>query len=434
MEERLDGLMSAQRRYFESGATRSREFRAEQLTRLRAAIQRHEADILAAVQQDLGKPTKEAYGSEIAFIYAELDYTLERLEGWMEPLRVETPSALQPAASYLLREPLGQVLIIAPWNYPFQLVVGPLIGAIAAGNCAVLKPSELAPATAALVERLIGETFAEEFVAVVNGGVETAQALLRRRWDHIFFTGSTAVGRAVARAAAEHLTPVTLELGGKSPCIVDREVDVDLAARRIVRGKFFNAGQTCVAPDYILVDRAVKGDLLARMAEQVTAAYGPDLSRSDKIARIVNERHFDRLVGLLGEGQVVVGGQHDWSARYLAPTIIDEPPLTAPVMQEEIFGPILPVLGYDSLDEAVALIRRFPKPLALYVFTTSEQTKQRLLAEFSFGGGCVNHIMMHLSNPNLPFGGVGDSGTGAYHGRYSFEAFSHRKAILDASR
>lgn len=434
MEQYLDALMEAQQTYFLSGATRSYEFRVEQLHRLKAAIQRYESEIMAALKQDLGKPDLEAYAGEVGFVYAELSHVLKELKTWMRPQRVSTPLTLQPGKSFVISEPLGKVLIISPWNYPFQLLIAPLIGALAAGNCAVLKPSELAPHTAQVVERLIGEIFAREYVAVVQGGVEASEALLARKWDHIFFTGSSSVGRIVARAAAEHLTPVTLELGGKSPCIVDRDTDLDVTARRVAWGKFFNAGQTCVAPDYLLVDAAVKEPLLERLIRQIGEFFGPDPAQSEDYARIISPRHFDRLVGLLAEGRLVIGGQHDRATRYIAPTIMDEPPLTAPVMQEEIFGPILPVLTYRTLDEAIHLVRQFPKPLALYLFSNSEATQQRILSELSFGGGCINNTLMHLSNPHLPFGGVGESGMGAYHGKFSFETFSHRKSIVQSSQ
>ena len=434
MEQNLDALIEAQQAYFLSGATRSYEFRVQQLRRLRDAVQRYEPEIMTALKEDLGKPDLEAYAGEVGFVYAELRHVLKELKTWMRPKRVPTPLTLQPSSSFVISEPLGRVLIISPWNYPFQLLIAPLIGALAAGNCAVLKPSELAPYTAQVVERLIGDVFPREYVAVVQGGVEVAQALLARKWDHIFFTGSTSVGRIVARAAAEHLTPVTLELGGKSPCIVDRETDLDVTARRIAWGKFFNAGQTCVAPDYLLVDASIKEPLLERLVRQIGEFFGPDPAQSEDYARIISVRHFDRLVGLMEDGRLVTGGQHDRTSRYIAPTIIDEPPLSSPVMQEEIFGPILPVLTYRTLDEAIHIVRQFPKPLALYLFSNSEATQQRILSELSFGGGCINNTLMHLSNPYLPFGGVGASGMGAYHGKYSFETFSHRKSIVRSTQ
>ncbi|MHB9144601.1 MAG: aldehyde dehydrogenase [Symbiobacteriia bacterium] len=426
----LGRLITAQREFFDSGATRSYAFRAEQLRRLRRAIRAHEAEIFAALKMDMGKPEMEAYASEIGFVYEEIRHMLRRLRSWMAPKRVGTPLAAQPATSFILSEPLGEVLIISPWNYPFLLLVSPLLGAIAGGNCAVVKPSELAPHTAAVIEKVIAETFPAHYVATVQGGPDVAQVLLARQWDYIFFTGSGAVGRIVARAAAEHLTPTTLELGGKSPAIVHRDAKLDVAARRIVWGKFFNAGQTCVAPDYVLAQRDIKEELLAHMKRHLAQFFGPDPKRSEDYARIVNQRHFDRLSGLLGAGRVVAGGEADRDDLYIAPTILAGVPRDAPVMQEEIFGPILPVIEYETLDEAIATVRRFPKPLSLYLFTGDHRVEERILRDLPFGGGCINDTLMHLTNPHLPFGGVGPSGMGAYHGKFSFDTFSHRKGIV----
>lgn len=431
----LDQLMRTQRAYFLSGATRSYEFRTQQLRRLRALIKEHEDQILAALDQDIGKPGFEAYTSEVGFMYEEIDYTLSSLASWMKPKRVRTPLILMPSSSQIIPEPMGQVLIIGPWNYPLQLVLSPLVGAIAAGNVAVLKPSELAPATSRLLAEIIPKAFSPEYITVVEGAVEVSQALLARHWDYIFFTGSTTVGRIVARAAAEHLTPVTLELGGKSPCIVHRETDLDVTARRIAWGKFFNAGQTCVAPDYLLVDETIKAPLLERLKNQIHAFFGDDPARSPDYARIINERHFDRLTGLLveGEGQVVAGGRSDRAARYMAPTIIDGVRLEHRVMADEIFGPILPVLSFRTLDEAIATVRERPNPLALYLFTSNEQVQERIMTELPFGGGCINNTVMHLASPYLPFGGRGASGTGAYHGKYTFDTFTHHKSVVKSS-
>lgn len=426
----LDSVLAEQRAFYETGATRPYAFRAEQLRRLKRAIQAWESQIGAALAADMGKPEFEAFTSEIAFLYWEIDHALKHLKGWMKPRRVGTPMAIMPSRSFILPEPLGQVLIIGPWNYPLMLVLVPLVGAIAAGNTAVLKPSEVAPHTSALMARLIESTFPRSYVAVVEGGADAAQALLARRWDHIFFTGGSAVGKIVARAAAEHLTPVTLELGGKSPCMVDSEVNLAVAARRIAWGKFFNAGQTCVAPDYLLVHRSVKEPFLAALAGQIQEFYGREPKRSPDYARIVSDRHFDRLAALLGEGQVIIGGQLDRASRYIAPTVIDGVQLHHRSMQEEIFGPILPVLTYDHLDQAIATVRKMPNPLALYLFTNNRATEERVLAEVPFGGGCVNNTVVHLSNPNLPFGGRGQSGYGACHGKSGFDTFSHRKPVV----
>jgi aldehyde dehydrogenase (NAD+) len=344
---------------------------------------------------------------------------------------VAAPVAVQPARARIVREPLGVVLVIAPWNYPVQLALVPLIGALAGGNCVVLKPSEVAPATSAVLARLIPRYLDPECVAVVEGGVPETTALLAERFDHVFYTGNGTVGRIVMEAAAKHLTPVTLELGGKSPCLVDSEVDLDVAARRIVWGKFFNAGQTCVAPDYALVPAALEKPLLERMKQVLVDFYGADPEKSPDFGRIVNGRHHARLTALLGAGEVVVGGRHDAASRYLAPTILRAVPPDAPVMQNEIFGPILPVLTVRDLDEAIAFVNAREKPLALYVFTRDRRAAKRVLAETSSGAVTVNDCITHMVPHGLPFGGVGPSGMGAYHGPHSFHTFTHAKAVLD---
>jgi aldehyde dehydrogenase (NAD+) len=322
--------------------------------------------------------------------------------------------------------------VIAPWNYPLQLILAPLLGAIAAGNCAILKPSELAPHTADVVNHLIAKAFAPEYVAVVEGGPELSTALLQRKFDYIFFTGGTGVGRIVSRAAAEQLTPVTLELGGKSPCIVDADADLDVAAKRIAWGKWFNAGQTCVAPDYLLLHRSIKTPFLAKLQVYITQFFGADPAESPDFARIINDKHFDRIASLI-DGDVIIGGQTHRSTRYISPTVIDNVTLTDLIMQGEIFGPVLPIITYDHLDEAFDVVRQMPNPLALYLFAKNKQVQERVLTELSFGGGCINNTLAHLANPSLPFGGIGASGMGRYHGRYSFDTFSHKKAVLHSS-
>ncbi|MBX3471007.1 MAG: aldehyde dehydrogenase family protein [Planctomycetes bacterium] len=431
--EPVPAVLERLRATFRAGRTRPLAWRVEQLQRLRTLLREREAEAMAALRADLGKPALEAYGGEIGFVVAEIDHTLAHLHAWARPEKVSTPLANQPACSTIIREPLGVVLIIGPWNYPLQLTLGPLVAALAAGNCAVVKPSEVASHTSALVARWLSD-LAPDAVAVVEGGVPETTALLEQRFDHIFFTGSTQVGRVVMQAAAKHLTPVTLELGGKSPCIVDQKVDLSVAARRILWGKFWNAGQTCVAPDYVIVHEAVAGRLVERLRATLTEFYGPDPKASPDYARIINERHHRRLVGMLGQGgQVVVGGEHDEAARYIAPTIVQDPPLDAALMTEEIFGPILPVVTLRGLREAIELVNSRPKPLALYVFSSDRAAQEQVLAETSSGGACVNDTVAHLSVPDLPFGGVGDSGMGAYHGRAGFETFSHRKSVLNKS-
>jgi aldehyde dehydrogenase (NAD+) len=361
---------------------------------------------------------------------AEIDHTLKHLPSWIKPEKVATPLANQPATSTIHHDPLGVVLIIGPWNYPVQLVLGPLVGALAAGNCALIKPSEVASHTSSLIARWLAD-FAPGAVTVIEGGVPETTQLLEQRFDHIFFTGSTSVGKVVMAAAARHLTPVTLELGGKSPCYVDRDVDLKVAARRILWGKFWNAGQTCVAPDYLLVHEAIRRPLLDELRSTLVEFYGEDPRKSPDYARIVSERHHERLVAMLGEGcKVVVGGQHDGASRYLAPTIVEDAPAEARLMQEEIFGPILPIVPVKSVRDAIEYVNARPKPLALYVFSSDRATQDQLLSETSSGGACVNDTIAHLGVPDLPFGGVGDSGMGAYHGKTSFETFSHRKGVM----
>ncbi len=424
-------LLEALRETFDSGRTRSLAWRLGQLEALEALVLEREDELCEALRQDLGKSRFEAWLGELGVLRAELRHTRKHLAEWVRPERVPVPFPLQPARAEVVREPLGVVLIIAPWNYPVQLALAPLIGALAAGNCAVVKPSEIAPASSAVLAEWLPRYLDPDAVRVVQGGVPETQALLAQRWDHVFYTGNGRVGRIVMKAAAEHLTPVTLELGGKSPCFVLRDADLRTAARRIAWGKFFNAGQTCVAPDYLLVDRAVEQPLLDALGEAIHRFYGERPRQSPDYARIVNERHFDRLVGLLqGSGQVVFGGEYDRDARYIAPTVLREVPEDAPVMQEEIFGPILPVLTYGELSEAIERVRRGEEPLALYVFGRSPGEVDRVLSETRSGGACVNDVVVHLSVPDLPFGGVGESGMGAYHGRASFETFSHRRSVL----
>jgi aldehyde dehydrogenase (NAD+) len=426
----ISSQLERQRGFFRAGHTRSLTFRQQSLHRLKLAIQNRQQEILNALAADFGKPAFEGYTTEVGFVLDELTQTLKHLPEWCEPERVPTPLVHQPAESAIHVEPYGVVLIMAPWNYPFQLLIDPLIAAVAAGNCAVLKPSEFTPKTAALISQLITQCFDPGHVAVIEGGVAETQALLDHPFDYIFFTGSTAVGRLVMEKAARHLTPVTLELGGKSPCIVDQGVDLEMSARRIAWGKFLNAGQTCVAPDYLCVPRAEKALWIAALCQWILRFYGPDPAASADYPRIVNDSHFERLSHLMQSGRIVSGGQTDARQRYIAPTLIDDVDWDSPLMQEEIFGPLLPVLSYDSLDELIERIAARPKPLALYFFSEHQAHQARILQELSFGGGCLNDTILHLANPHLPFGGVGASGMGACHGKYGFDTFSHRKSIL----
>ncbi|MBX7554722.1 aldehyde dehydrogenase family protein [Streptomyces sp. NPDC004232] len=425
-------IVARLRATFATGRTKPVDWRTEQLRRLRAMLTERGADLAAALHADLGKSGTEAYRTEIDFTIREIDHTLDHLADWLRPEPAPVPAHLgADATAWTQYDPLGVVLVIAPWNYPAQLLLAPMVGALASGNAVVVKPSELAPATSAALAELIPAYLDTDAVAVVEGGVPETTALLAERFDHIFYTGNGTVGRIVMRAAAEHLTPVTLELGGKSPVFVDRDADLDVVADRLARGKFLNAGQTCVAPDYVLTDPETAAALETSLVRAVETLFGTDPAQSPEYGRIVNERHFDRLSGLLGSGRVAVGGASDRTAKYIAPTVLADVDPASAVMQEEIFGPILPIVTVPGLDEAIAFINDRDKPLALYVFSESEQTRGRIAAETSSGGLGYGLPLAHLTVSDLPFGGVGGSGMGNYHGRYSIETFSHRKAVLD---
>jgi len=416
--------------YFRTHRTKAVGFRLEALRMLGDAIRRHERSITEALGADLNKSEFEAFASEVGIVLKEISFVRKRLRSWAKPRKVRTPLTHIGSRSAIHSEPYGVVLIVAPWNFPFQLAIAPLVGAIAAGNCAVIKPSELTPHTSEAIAAMIRETFPEEYIAVVQGGADASQALLDTDVDYIFFTGGTSVGKVVMEAAARRLTPVTLELGGKSPCIVHEDARLDLAAKRIAWGKFMNAGQTCVAPDYVYVHQAVKEAFLLRLKEAIGQLYGASPLTSGSYTRIVSEKHFERLVRLLEDGRTAVGGDFDRDALMIEPTVLTDVTPGAAVMRDEIFGPILPILTYTDLDDVVTAVNDRPKPLALYVFTESEEVQRQVLAHTSFGGGCVNDTVYHFTSPYLPFGGVGPSGMGAYHGRSSFELFSHRKSVL----
>ncbi|WP_286188144.1 aldehyde dehydrogenase [Rossellomorea sp. RS05] len=433
MLENYQDLLSKQRTYFRTGETKSVAFRINTLNTLKSLVQKHEQDILDAVKQDLNKSELEAKRAEVGLVIGEIDFMVENLEEWAATKEVPTPASHEGAKSFIQPEPYGSALVIAPWNYPFQLAVTPLVGAIAGGNTAVLKPSELTPKTSALLSTLINDNFPEEYLHVVEGEVETSTALLKEDFDYIFFTGSTGVGKIVAEAAAKHLTPTTLELGGKSPTIVHEDANLDEAAQRIARGKFANAGQTCVAPDYLLVHSSVKDELMSKFKEVITASYGENIVENPNFGHVVSERHFDRLVGFLDNGSIVTGGKHDRDNLIIEPTILDNISWDDSVMQDEIFGPILPVMTYDSLDEIIEPIVKRPKPLALYLFSDDEAVQDQILSTISFGGGSINDTINHMTSHYLPFGGVGDSGMGAYHGKASFDTFTHFKSVLKRS-
>lgn len=426
-------LSKKQLSFFNSGKTKDVAFRIETLKKLRELVVGHEDDILKAVKADLNKPEFEAKRAEVGLVLSEIDFAVENLAEWAAPKEVETPSTHAGAKSYIYQDPYGLALVIAPWNYPFQLAVSPVVGAIAAGNCVVLKPSELTPHTSSLLAKMFNENFPEEYLTVVEGEVETSTALLKENFDYIFFTGSTMVGKIVAEAAAKHLTPVTLELGGKSPTIVHEDANIEEATKRIARGKFANAGQTCVAPDYILVQRNVKDELLANLKQVVTNTYGKDVSQNLDFPHVVSEKHFDRLSSFLTNGDIVFGGKTDRSRLFIEPTVLDNISWEDNVMQDEIFGPILPVIVYDEISEVIQAIVKRPKPLALYLFSEDEAVQDHILNSVSFGGGSINDTINHMTSHYLPFGGVGDSGMGAYHGKASFDTFSHAKSILKRS-
>ncbi len=422
--------LAKQRAFFLSQKTKSYEFRMAQLDRLMHAIRAAEPQIFKALKADLGKSMAESFLGEVGFLYEEIRFTKKHLKSWMKPKRVATPMTLAVGKSHIHYEPLGTTLIISPWNYPFQLAMAPLVGAICAGNCAVVKPSELAPETSKVVAEIIAKTFDPEFVWAIEGAVDISTALLKERWDHIFYTGSTNVGKIVMQAAANHLTPVTLELGGKSPCLLDTDADLDVAMRRITWGKYFNAGQTCVAPDYLLIPKGWQKRVVERISANLDRFFTSDIQASPEYSRIITDRHFQRLEGLLGQGNILLGGKTDKGARFISPTVVGQPRLDMPLMTEEIFGPLLPLIEYENFDEAIRFVNEREKPLAFYYFGTNPEHRAKAVNSVSFGGGCMNDTLVHLSNPRLPFGGVGASGMGGYHGWFSFETFSHRKSVL----
>ncbi|HDC6368434.1 TPA: aldehyde dehydrogenase [Staphylococcus aureus] len=418
--------------FFNTQQTKDISFRKEQLKKLSKAIKSYESDILEALYTDLGKNKVEAYATEIGITLKSIKNARKELKNWTKTKNVDTPLYLFPTKSYIKKEPYGTVLIIAPFNYPFQLVFEPLIGAIAAGNTAIIKPSELTPNVARVIKRLINETFDANYIEVIEGGIEETQTLIHLPFDYVFFTGSENVGKIVYQAASENLVPVTLEMGGKSPVIVDETANIKVASERICFGKFTNAGQTCVAPDYILVHESVKDDLITALSKTLREFYGQNIQQSPDYGRIVNLKHYHRLTSLLNSAQmnIVFGGHSDEDERYIEPTLLDHVTNDSAIMQEEIFGPILPILTYQSLDEAIAFIHQRPKPLSLYLFSEDENATQRVINELSFGGGAINDTLMHLANPKLPFGGVGTSGMGRYHGKYSFDTFTHEKSYI----
>lgn len=424
-------IISQQREFFATGKTKELNFRIDQLKKLKQLIVEHQKEILQALKADLNKPEIEGF-FEVT-VTQDIDYALKHLKAWIKPKKVKTPFIVFPASAYIKPEPLGQILIISPWNYPFSLAICPLIGAIAAGNCSIIKPSENSPHTSHILNKIINENFEPNYLKVIEGGVETSQALLTEKFDHIFFTGGTKIGQIVMEMAAKNLTPVTLELGGKSPCIVDTNINLKEAAKRITWGKFINSGQTCIAPDYLLVDRQIKQELITEIKKCIINFYGENPEQSPDYARIINQQQLKRLSNLLSQENIIFGGQINHETNYLAPTLLDQVDPNSPIMQEEIFGSILPILEYNQLEEAIKFINQRPKPLALYIFSNDQSFQEKILNSTSSGGVCINDTIFQVGVPELPFGGVGNSGIGAYHGKTSFDLFSHQKSILKRS-
>jgi len=405
-------------------------FRKEALTKLLHNIIRHENDIVEALSKDFKKPPFESIITETSYVISDLKNTISNLASWAKPKKVASSLLNFPSSDAIYSEPYGNVLIISPWNYPFQLALSPVIAAVAAGNSVVLKPSELTPATSTVISKIIRETFDAKHVVAILGDASMAGELLKQRWDYIFFTGSIKVGKIIAKVAAENLTPVALELGGKSPCIVDETANVPLAAKRIVWGKFINAGQTCIAPDYIVVHNSIKSYFVSCIKEEITKAYGEDPAISPDFARIINNDNWKRLNNMIESHKIIFGGITNEDERYIAPTIIEENNTDSELMKHEIFGPLLPILTYVNYEDIHKIISKYEKPLSLYIFTENRDFSEKIIKEYSFGGGCINDTLIHFSNKRLPFGGVGQSGNGAYHGKYGFDAFSHKKAIV----
>jgi len=424
--------LTAMRRYVDSGETRSYGFRKHQLLSLRNAINKYEKEIFAALHKDLSKGPEEAYATETGLVLMEIRVALKNLRKWTKPVAAGTNLLNLPSSSKIIYDPLGVVLIIAPWNYPIQLMLLPLVGAIAGGNAVMLKPSELAPACADVLEKMIEETFSSQHISIVCGeGAATILPMMRAfRFDHVFYTGSNAVGKIIYQEAAGQLIPVTLELGGKNPAVIEEDADITVAAKRIAFGKFLNAGQTCVAPDYLIVHSSIKDRFLEKLKESLKAFFGENASESSSYGRIINERRFDKLISYLSHGKIIFGGQSDREKLFIAPTIMEDLSPDSPVMAEEIFGPVLPVFSFNTMDEALHLIEANADPLAFYIFTQNAGVEKKWLEKVRFGGGCVNNTLWQLSNHELPFGGIGSSGIGSYHGRFSFYRFTHAKPVM----
>lgn len=433
IQEKVAELLNKHKGFFETGKTRDIDFRLTQLDKLKKAILKNENEILDSLNKDLGKSQFEGYTTEVGILLDSIGFAVKNLKKWSKAKRVKTPITHFGSKSYIYYEPYGTVLIIGPFNYPFQLIFEPLLGALTAGNCAVIKPSTFTPNVSKIVSKIISETFDERYVSVIEGNREVTTALINSPFDYIFFTGSVEVGKVVMEAAAKNLVPVTLELGGKSPCIVDKSANLEVAAKRIAWGKYLNLGQTCVAPDYLLIHRDIKNKFIELIKKYIKEFYGENPKESKDYGKIINEKHAKRIAELIDKDKVILGGEYDLENLYISPTIMDRVTWQDKVMGEEIFGPILPILEYENVDDAIKMINQHPKPLALYVFTEDSNVEQRLIKNCSYGGGCVNDTITHLATPHLPFGGVGNSGIGSYHGEMSFKTFSHSKSVLKKS-
>ena len=429
----IEDIVKNAREYFNTGATLDYKFRIEALKKLKKAIVMHEKDIFDALKADLGKSATESYMCEVGMVLSELNYAIKNLKKWMRNEKVRTPLAQFPSKSFIVKEPLGVVLVMSPWNYPFMLAIDPLIGTLGAGNCAVIKPASYAKNTSLVIKKIIGECFEERYVSVVLGGREENATLLEQRFDHIFFTGSVGVGKFVAEMASKNLTPVALELGGESPCVVDKTANLKISARRVAFGKFLNVGQTCIAPDYLLIDKSVKEEFLGYLKAEIVKMFGENPLSNENYGKIINGKHFMRIRSLIDRHKVVFGGKFDEKSLKLEPTILDNVTLDDACMQEEIFAPILPVLTFETVDEAEKIIKKFEKPLALYLFSTDKRVIKHFLTAVPYGGGCINDTIIHLATTKMGFGGVGYSGYGSYHGKRSFLLFSHEKSIVKKS-
>ena len=427
----IESILEKQKEFFDSNTTKDVQFRIENLNKMKEIIEANEKNIMEALNKDLGKSEFEAYSTEVGITLSEMNYVINNLKKWAKPKKVKTPITDFKSTSYICPEPYGETLIISPWNYPFQLTFAPLVGSIAAGNTVIVKPSSTSQFTTEIIEKIINENFDPRYIHVISG--ENSRSLIDRNFDYVFYTGSPSIGRTIMEKASKNLTPVTLELGGKSPCIVDSAGDIKLFAKRIVWGKFLNAGQTCVAPDYLLVHKGVKNELISHMITYIKEFYTENPIDCPDFGRIINTKQFDRLVSLMKNENILYGGNYNRESLYISPTLIDDVDWNSPIMKDEIFGPLFPIMEYQSLDEVIKTINSHPKPLALYFFSANKANQDKIVSCTSFGGGCINDTIMHLTSPHLPFGGVGMSGIGSYHGKKSFDTFTHYKSILKRS-